>query len=201
MSELLYVDACVRGERSRTRRLAGAFLEQYEKCHPGCAIRRRDLMAERLQPQYPEILEQRDALLANGRLDAPMFGDARQFAAAGKIVIAAPFWDLSYPAILRVYLERISVVGITFAYSGAAEQYGLCRAEKLLFITTRGGDFSAPETAWKELGARHLEALCHSYGIPEFQLLCAEPLDDLRRDGEAVLAQAMERARALAETF
>lgn len=201
MSELLYVDACVRGERSRTRMLAGAFLEGYVQRHPGDAIRRRDLMEGRLQPQYPEILEQRDALLASGRLEAPMFDDARAFAAADKIVIAAPFWDLSYPAILRIYLERVSVVGITFAYSEEAEQYGLCRAKKLLFITTRGGDFSGPETNWMELGARHMEALCRSYGIPEFQLLCAEPLDDLRQDGGAILARAMERARALAEDF
>ena len=34
MSELLYVDACVRGERSRTRRLAAAFLERYAGREP-----------------------------------------------------------------------------------------------------------------------------------------------------------------------
>ena len=201
VSELVYVDACVRGERSRTRRLAAAFLERYAQRRPGDRIRRRDLAARRLQPQYPEILAQRDALWAAGRLSEPMFDDANQFARADKIVIAAPFWDLSFPAILRIYLERVSVVGITFAYDGEGEQRGLCRAEKLLFITTRGGNFSAPEKSWMELGAKHLEALCTVYGIPDFQLLYAEGLDDVRTDGGAVLANAMERGRTLAESF
>lgn len=57
-----------------------------------------------------------------------------------------------------------------------------CRAKRLLLITTRGGNFSLPETAWMESGARHLQALCAMYGIPDFQLLCAEGLDDVRND-------------------
>lgn len=201
MSEILFINACVRGERSRTLRLAGAFLERYAETHPQDRITERNLIEQRLQPQYPEILDERDALWEAGRLDAPMFAPAREFAAADKLVVAAPFWDLSYPAILRVYLERVSVCGITFGYDGEGRPLGLVRARKLLFITTRGGDFSAPGTAWMEMGARHLEALCAMYGIPRFELLCAEALDDQRRDGGALLAEAMDRGRTMAETF
>lgn len=35
MSELLFVNACVRGARSRTLALARHFLTEYEKSHPG----------------------------------------------------------------------------------------------------------------------------------------------------------------------
>ena len=48
-----------------------------------------------------------------------MFRYARQFAAADKIVIAAPLWDLSFPAQLKVYLENIYVTGIVTKYSDA----------------------------------------------------------------------------------
>lgn len=201
MSELLFVNACVRGERSRTLALARRFLDAYKKSHPEVRVTERDLMEERLEPQYPEVLEQRDALWAAGQLEEPMFAPARQFAAADKIVLAAPFWDLSYPAILKIYLERISVTNITFGYDESGRSVGLCRAEKLLFITTRGGDFSRPETSWMESGAGHIRALCAMYGIPSFQLLCAEGLDDVRNDKEALLRQAEERARTLAVTF
>lgn len=201
MSDLLFVNACVRGDRSRTLKLARHFLSAYEKSHPEDRVTERDLMEERLEPQYPEILVERDALWNAGRLDEPMFAPARQFAAAGRIVLAAPFWDLSYPAILKIYLERVSVTNITFGYDEEGGNVGLCKAQKLLLITTRGGDFSLPETAWMESGARHLKALCAMYGIPEFQLLCAEGLDDVRNDKEAILAQAMERADAMARAF
>ena len=116
-------------------------------------------------------------------------------------MVAAPFWDLSYPAVLKIYLERISVTDITFGYDDRGAMVGLCRADKLLYVTTRGGNFSLPETAWMESGARHIQALCAMYGIPDFRLLCAEGLDDVRNDKEALLTAALERAAALAEEF
>ena len=201
MAQLLFVNACVRGERSRTLKLARRFLDAYAARNPEDAITERNLCADRLQPQYPEILAERDALWNAGRLDQPMFDAAHQFAGADKIVVAAPFWDLGYPAVLKIYLERISVTNLTFGYDDQGNNVGLCKARKLLYVTTRGGNFSLPETEWMESGARHMKALCAMYGIPEFRLLCAEGLDDIRNDKEALLAGAMERAVGLAEDF
>lgn len=201
MEDLLFINACVRGPRSRTLQLVRRFLEMWQQKHPEAVITERDLCRDRLLPQYPEVLEERDTLWSAGKLDDPIFAPARQFAAAGRIVIAAPFWDLSFPAILKIYLERISVTNITFGYDDLGRSVGLCRAEKLLFITTRGGDFSIPEISWMEMGARQLEALCTMYGIPSFQCLTAQGLDDIRNDKTAIMAQAIEQAEKLAETF
>ena len=201
MEEILFVDACVRAERSRTLALARRFLEAYHTRHPESVVKRRSLCENRLSPQYPEVLAQRDELWNAGQLDHEIFAPARQFAAADKIVIAAPFWDLSFPAILKIYLERISVCDITFGYDEVGRSVGLCKAKKLLLITTRGGNFSRPGTSWMEMGARQLEALCAMYGIREFQCLAAEGLDDVSLDRATILHQAMDRAAALAEVF
>lgn len=201
MEHLLFINACVRGERSRSLKLAKHFLDGWHKAHPDAQITEVDLCKDRPVPQYPEVLAERDALWSAGKLDHPMFAPAHQFAAADRIVMAAPFWELSFPAILKIYLERISVTNITFGYDEQGKNIGLCKAEKLLLITTRGGNFSKPETAWMEMGARQLEALCAMYGIPSFQCLAAEGLDDVRNDKEAILAEAMGRADALAEVF
>ena len=201
MEDLLFINACVRGQKSRTLQLARRFLGAWQHAHPEAVITERDLCRDRLSPQSPEVLEERDALWSAGKLDDPLFQPARQFAAAGRIVIAAPFWDLSFPAILKIYLERISVTNITFGYDDLSRSVGLCIADKLLLITTRGGDFSIPEISWMEMGARQLEALCAMYGIPSFQCLTAQGLDDIRNDKEAILAQAMDQAEKLAETF
>ena len=201
MENLLFINACVRGEKSRTLKLARRFLEAYQAKHPDTVITERNLCADRLQPQYPEVLAERDALWSAGKLDQPMFAPAWQFAKADKIVVAAPFWDLCFPAVLKIYLERVTVTDITFGYDEQGAMVGLCKASKLLLITTRGGNFSLSETAWMEMGARQLEALCAMYGIPSFQCLAAEGLDDIRNDKEAILAEAMGRADTMAEVF
>ena len=198
MENLLFINSCVRGERSRTLKLARRFLAGYQKAHPDTVITQRDLCAERLQPQYPEILAERDALWNAGKLDQPMFEPARQFAAADKIVVAAPFWDLCFPAVLKIYLERVTVADITFGYDAQGAMMGRCRASKLLYITTRGGNYAGTEL---EMGTPIMKALCTMYGIPELLTLAAEGLDDVRQDGAALLNAALERADALAEAF
>ena len=198
MENLLFINACVRGERSRTLKLARRFLAGYQKAHPDTVVTQRDLCADRLQPQYPEILAERDALWNAGRLDQPMFEPARQFAAADKIVVAAPFWDLCFPAILKIYLERVTVADLTFGYDAQGAMVGKCRASKLLYITTRGGNYAGTDL---ELGTPIMKALCAMYGIPELVTLAAEGLDDVRQDEAALLSAALERADALAEEF
>ena len=105
---ILFVNACVR-EGSRTKRLADVLL----------ARRRGPVEEVRLHEiAFPvadaNFLEKRDALIAAGSFDDPMFALARQFAAADEVVIAAPLWDLSFPASLKQYFEQINVTGITF---------------------------------------------------------------------------------------
>ena len=198
MENLLFINACVRGEKSRTLKLARRFLEAYQAKHPDTVITERNLCADRLQPQYPEVLAERDALWSAGKLDQPMFAPAWQFAKADKIVVAAPFWDLCFPAVLKIYLERVTVTDITFGYDEQGAMVGLCRASKLLLITTRGGNYAGTEL---EMGTPLMKAMCAMYGIPEFACLDAEGLDDMRRDKEAILADAARRADTLAEVF
>lgn len=102
-----------------------------------------------------------------------MFGYARQFAGADEIIIAAPFWDLSFPAALKAYLEQVNVVGITFRYTPEGNPEGLCRAQRLYYVTTAGGAFF-PE----QYGFGYVEALARSfYGIEDVALIKAVGLD------------------------
>ena len=68
MKQLLYIDCCIRGEQSRTRKLGEAFLaalpDRWE-------VTRLDLMHEGLQPLMPDTLASRDESAARGELDAP----------------------------------------------------------------------------------------------------------------------------------
>lgn len=179
---LLFINACVRAE-SRTRRLADCLLSALGE--PATELRLTDISFPSVDEAF---LQERDRLLAARNYDHPMFALARQFAAADTIVIAAPFWDLSFPAALKAYLEQINVVGVTFRYTPEGVPEGLCRAKKLFYVTTVGGDFF-PET----FGFGYVEALTKNfYGIPDIHLIKATGLDIWGANVEEILRACEE---------
>ena len=58
---------------------------------------------EKISPLYKEQLELRDSLIKDKNYNHIMFKYAKQFANADIILISAPYWDLSFPAILKTY--------------------------------------------------------------------------------------------------
>ena len=50
MAKLLYIDACIREENSRTRALAEAYLDAYRAAHPQDGIETVDLSRTALKP-------------------------------------------------------------------------------------------------------------------------------------------------------
>ena len=177
---ILYVNACVR-QASRTKTLAEDLLAKLGK--PYEEVR----LAEMTFPVVTEYyLSQRDKLIEAGETDQPMFKLAGQFAEAKTIVIAAPFWDLSFPAMLKQYLEIINVVGITFKYSEDGVPVGLCAADKLCYVRSAGGHF-VPE----EYGFGYVKALAQGYyGISDVRKIEAAGLDIVGADADAIIAEA-----------
>lgn len=196
MKTVLYIDCCIRKELSRTRRLAEAFLDRLSQ-RQDYTIETICLMEEPLSLLSGDFFFQRERLLDEHRLNHPRFRYAHQFQQADRIVIAAPFWDLSYPALLKVYFENVCVDGITFG-TAQNQLVGLCRAERMLYLTTRGGNY---EGSPGEMGVRSLEALCQFWGIPHLDVVAADGLDLGLEPPEAILGRAIQQAAALAEKF
>ena len=177
---ILLINACVRKE-SRTKRLAERFLSGRKQF-----VTELDLAGIEFPKVDEEFLTKRDFLIARGDFKNPMFDLANQFANADEIVVAAPFWDLSFPSSLKQYFEQINVLGITFRYTPDGIPEGLCSAEKLTYITTAGGDFF-PE----DFGFGYVKALAENfYGISDVRLIQATGLDIYGRDAEKILEAA-----------
>ena len=182
---ILYVNACVRKE-SRTRKLAEKLLLQLDR--PYEELRLEDIAFPSVGEAF---LTRRDRLLSEGKLQDPLFDLARQFAEAETVVIAAPYWDLSFPAALKQYLEQINVVGVTFKYSPEGVPVGLCRADRLFYVTTAGGHY-VPDV----FGFGYVKALAQNYyGIQDVRQIEAAGLD---LDGADVPAIVEEAEAALA---
>ncbi len=195
--KLLFIDGCVsqRGPASRTRALAEAFLSAFRESHPGAEVETVTLEALDLKPFRPAALNQRDELASVGAFGAPVFDLARQFQAADKIVAAAPFWDLSFPAVMRTYIEYISANGLCYHYE-AGGCHGDCRADRLAYLTT-GGDFERPES----LGVLYWKQLSKMFGVPRFDYVFAGGLDVDPAKAPELLEAACEQARTLGRSF
>lgn len=177
---ILYVNACVRRE-SRTDRIARALLQTL-----GGAYEEVRLAEEPPEPLSEARLQRRTELIERGDFSDPMFRLARQFRAAEELVIAAPYWDLSFPAVLKAYLENVYVTGLVSEYGADGTPRGLCRARKLWYVTTAGGPY-VPDFSYDYV--RALATGC--FGIPETELIKAELLDVEGCDAEQLVKDAM----------
>ena len=195
--KLLLIDGCVsqRGPGSRTRALAEAFLSAFREANPEAEVETVRLEKLDIRPFLPAALEERDALASVGAFDAPVFALARQFRAADKIVAAAPFWDLSFPAVMRVYIEYISANGLCYHYE-ADGCHGDCKASRLAYLTS-GGYLERDES----LGVLYWRQLARMFGVPRFDYVFAGGLDVDPAKAPELMDAACEKARALGREF
>lgn len=188
---LFYIDATMR-EESRTRKIAAPLMEALDK--------RYEIETVRLDGSpYPavgsSILRDRD----NGIVPEEYAGMARRLASADRIVIAAPFWDMSFPAALKVFIENMSLFNITFGSNGK-ECFGLCRCSKVLYITTRGMNIRTGDPL--EQATPYLKALGHLWGLGSLYVAAAENLDySTPAEIERKICAAIEEGLAICRDF
>ena len=175
-NKILFINACVRAE-SRTAELSRHLLNGLDG-----EITEVDLYKEKILPLCNNGLEKR----ALHDISGEEVEYAKQFAKADTIVIAAPFWDLSFPSVLKIYFENVTVSGITFEYSEKGRPVSKCRAEKLFYITTSGGYIGN-----NNFGFDYVKALAENFfGISDIRFYSAEGLDIYGADVKGIMDEA-----------
>ena len=178
-NKILFINACVR-EESRTLELSRHLLD----CIDG-EITEVNLYKENLLPLDGEGLEKREKHDYSGN----GFELAKQFKEAETVVVAAPFWDLSFPSVLKVYFENITITGVTFEYSDKGKPVGKCKAKKLCYVTTSGGYIGD-----NNFGFDYVSALAKNfYGIDDVKFFSAEGLDIFGADVKTIMEMAKEK--------
>ena len=103
---------------------------------------------------------------------------------AGMLICFGASWPA---AVLKTYLEAITVNGLTFMYSEKGIPTGLCCAQRLIYVTTAGGPIV------KDFGFDYVNALAKTfYGIQDVSCVRAEGLDIYGADVDAILLSAKE---------
>lgn len=191
MEKLVIIDSCMRAE-SRTRRILNAAREVLSTRYD---IEIIDVNAAGLLPLTPEGLEER----TSGIVPEQTLSLAKTIAAADRLVVAAPFWDMSFPATLKAFFENMSLYSVTFEDNGHT-CVGLCKCKKVMYITTRGMDIETGSP--REQGSSYLMALSTLWGLGEVTTVAAKNLDYLSTDEvEAKIEETSSLAKALSLTF
>ena len=190
MKKLVYIDACVRGGESRTRAIAEPIVAELSKRYEITTYRIPEM---EMTPLDPELLDRRNL----GGIPSWAAEAARRIAEADRLVIAAPFWDMSFPAALKCFFEQTSLFEITFT-STDRTCVGLCRCEKVLYITTRGMDIRTGDPL--EQATPYLRALSSLWGLGDMITVAASnmdysPEDVLREKMAAAIAEGLAIAR------
>ena len=182
----LFVNACLRGQDSRTLALCREYLAGKED------VVEVDLSQLGLKPFDASMVADRAQKQAVGAWDDPVFALSRQFAQADEIVVGAPYWDLSFPSALKVYIEHVSVCDCTFHYTEDARCEGICKAARLTYLTTCGGFVEGAN-----FGYEYMCGIAKMFGIPETRFVAAEGLDIVGIDVEAQMDKARRQMAKL----
>ncbi len=191
MEKLIVIDSCMR-EGSRTRRILNSAMEVLSGRYD---VETVDVNALALPPVTPLTLAER----SSGIVPEETVALARRIASADRLVIAAPFWDMSFPAALKAFFENMSLFGVTFTDNGRTCE-GLCRCRRVMYITTRGMDIETGSA--RDQGSSYIGALSSLWGLGEVITVAAWNLDYLQGEElEKKLSDTETLARALALTF
>lgn len=192
MKKLLYIDACIRDEESRTKRIATPIVEALKEKYDVETLCLNELNLSIVQK---ELITKR----MNGVIDKDVMTWAESVRDADRIVISAPFWDMSIPAALKNFFELCSIFDVTFK-SDEKTCYGNCKAEKMLYITTRGMDIPTGDEL--DQGTSYLKALSWLWGIGPLQVVSAQNMDYVSEEViDEKIRVAVEEGLEIAETF
>lgn len=200
MSKVLYIKANPKTEGSRTFKISDEFVNEYKKNNPNDEVITLDLYKEdvdflKLQ-DFEVLFSEKNSESRNNKL----LKYAYEFQEADKYIFSAPMWNLSFPAILKAYIDYISVSGITFKYTSEGA-VGLCTGKKALFVTTRGSVFSTGPIESFEMGERYMKAILGFFGICDTQTLYAEGLDSSKTDVDEEVNNAINKGKEIAKKF
>ena len=198
MSKVLYIKANIKNEgESRTFKVSDSFVEEYKRNNPEDEIITLDLYKENIDFLRADDLGKLFGPKDEESKNNSILKYAYEFADADKYIIAAPMWNLSFPAILKAYIDYVSVSGITFKYT-AEGPVGLLNNKKAVHIVSRGGAY---DNSPYEMGDRYLRTILGFFGIKNIETIAIDNLDVIGVNVEEKVEEGIEKAISLAKKF
>ncbi|OIU71966.1 FMN-dependent NADH-azoreductase [Rossellomorea aquimaris] len=211
MTKVLYITAHPHDDTQSFSMAAGkAFIEKYKEVNPSHEVVAIDLYNEDI-PQIDADVFSGWGKLQTGKGFEELSDSEKakvgrltelvdQFVDADKYVFVTPFWNFSFPPVMKAYIDAVSVAGKTFKYTEHGP-IGLLTDKKALHIQARGGIYSEGPAAQMEMGHRYLDIMMEFYGVPSFEGLFIEGHAAMPDKAQEIKEDGIARAKDLAHTF
>ncbi len=211
MAKLLYITAHPHDDRQSYSMAAGkAFIETYKEVNPDDEVIHLDLYKEHI-PHIDTDVFSGWGKLQSGKGFEELSDEEKtkvgrlnelsdQFISADKYVFVTPLWNLSFPPVMKAYIDSIAVAGKTFKYTEQGS-VGLLTDKKVLHIQARGGIYSEGPAAVLEMGHRYLQVIMSFFGVPSVEGLFIEGHAAMQDKAEEIKQNGIARAKDLAHTF
>lgn len=181
---VLYISASARQENSVSRTLAADLIAALGRRHGTIEVAQRDLshgvpfidsdwVAANFTPAGERDAAQRRKLSYSDTLVA-------EIEKADVLVIGAPIYNFSVPAVLKAWIDMIARTGLTFAYTKDGPQ-GLLEGKKAYVVVPSGG---VPIGAAMDFATPYLRHALGFVGITDVAFVGAAGAD--RDDGDAL---------------
>nr|WP_263314731.1 FMN-dependent NADH-azoreductase [Mammaliicoccus sp. Marseille-Q6498] len=211
MSQVLFITAHPHDETvSFSMATATAFIESYKASNPNDEVVHIDLYKSYIPQIDADVFAGWGKLQSGSGFDALSEGEqgkvkrldelSDQFIKADKYVFVTPFWNFSFPPVMKAYLDSVSVAGKSFKYT-AEGPVGLLPDKKALHIQARGGYYTEGPAADLEMGHRYIGQMMSFYGITDFEGLIVEGHNANPEKADEIKADGIARAKALGQTF
>lgn len=210
MAKLLYITCNLKPvEASNSLTLGKAFLEAYKSKNPNDEITLIDLYRDDIQRIDADVINGWGKLRRGALFDSlnkaekqkikKMHARADEFAAADKIVLAAPLWNLGFPAEMKMYIDNVCLVDKTFQYTLQGPK-GLLKGQgkKALVIQSSGGLHYGKE---EDHSVPYLKSIMNFMGIEDFSAVVLEGVDAFPDRAEKLKQEALEKVRSTALSF
>lgn len=211
MATVLYITAHpLTQTESYSLAVAKAFLDSYREAAPNDQVVHLDLYKTDIPHIDADIFSGWGKLRSGNSFDQLSPDEQRkvgrlgelvdQFVAADKYIFVTPFWNFSFPPIMKAYIDAICVAGKTFTYTEQGP-VGLLTNKKAVHIQARGGVYAEGPAADLEFGHRYLTAIMNFFGVPSFEGVIVEGHNQFPDRAAEIKAEAIERAKQAASRF
>ena len=194
--KLLQIDSSLLGEASASRHLTRSVVKRIQREQPELEVIYRDLDAAPLPHLTGADLAANrqpvDSLDAATRARAETNATVlREFLDADVVVVGAPMYNLGIPSVLKAWIDRISIAGVTFRYTQKGPE-GLAGGKRVVIASTRGGLYADDSPiAAMDFQESYLRAVFAFLGVTDVQMVRAEGLNLGAEQRQAAIKAAL----------
>jgi FMN-dependent NADH-azoreductase len=210
MAKLMYLQSSPRKDRSRSNKIAEAFLQTYMSKNPDDEIIKINLF-KKILPPFDGFTINAKYNIMHGEKQSPEETDAwkiveeiiEEFKSADKYLFSVPMWNFGIPYRLKQYIDIITQPTYTFGVDPEKGYIGLVTGKPAMVVYSRGGNYAEQEIE-KQVDHQksYLNLILGFIGFTDIKSVTVQPtLAEGPETAAAKVEQAIKQAENISYNF